>query len=172
MPPLSCLWFPWRSASSARRSGSRAAGRTTAEARRAAPGWSFPTEGSRNRSERRIFPCMWSLEQRGRVRYISNWKWSGNVLLCDAERWKQKDEGTHRFKGHGQPADFASVHPHRCVGQLPREQVGFRERVTLRMEQRQNRWQFVPWREQRADVLQPFILYLWIFIWIFYTGRS
>lgn len=56
---------------------------------------------------------------------------------------KLKDEGTYGLKGHGQPADLASVHPHRSVGELPREQVWFRERVTLRMEQRQNRRQFI-----------------------------
>lgn len=49
---------------------------------------------------------------------------------------KLEDEGTYRLKGHGQPADLASVHSHCSVGELPREQVGFGERVTLRMEQR------------------------------------
>ena len=62
---------------------------------------------------------------------------------------KLKDEGTYRLKGHGQPADLASVHSHRAVGELPGEQVGLRERVTLRMEQRQNRRQFITWREQK-----------------------
>lgn len=51
--------------------------------------------------------------------------------------------GPYRLKSHGQPADLASVRSHRSVGELPREQVGFREGVTLRMEQRQNRRQLV-----------------------------
>ena len=56
---------------------------------------------------------------------------------------KLEDEGTYRLKSHRQPADFASVHSHRSVRELPREQVGYRERVTVRMEQRQNRRQLV-----------------------------
>lgn len=82
---------------------------------------------------------MWSWQRRGRAL-------GGEVEMCCSvmqEDEKQKDEGTYRLKGHGKPADFASVHSHRSVGELPREQVGFRERMTLRMEQRQNRRQFV-----------------------------
>lgn len=48
------------------------------------------------------------------------------------------DEETYRFEGHGQPADLPSMHSHRSMGQLPWEQVGFRERVALRMKKRQN----------------------------------
>ena len=63
-PPLTCLWFPWRSASSAHRSGNLAAGQMTAGGWRVAPGWSSPTGGSQSRSERRIFPCTWSWERK------------------------------------------------------------------------------------------------------------
>ena len=52
---------------------------------------------------------------------------------------KLRDEVTYRFKGHRQPADLSSMHSHCSMRELAREQVGFRERVTLRMEQRQNR---------------------------------
>lgn len=56
-----------------------------------------------------------------------------------SEHEKLRDEATYRFKGHGQPADLSSVHSHRSMRELAREQVGFRKRATLRMEQRQNR---------------------------------
>lgn len=52
-------------------------------------------------------------------------------------------KATHRLEGHGQPADLSPVYSHRSVGKLSREQVGFRERVTVRVEQRQNRRQFI-----------------------------
>lgn len=80
---------------------------------------------------------MWSWERKGRA--LS----SQTCSYLRREDKKLEDEGTYRLKGHGKPADLASVHSHRSMGELPREQVGFRERVTLRMEQRQNRRQLV-----------------------------
>lgn len=52
-------------------------------------------------------------------------------------------KATYRLKGHGQPADLSPVYSHRSMRKLSREQVGFRERVTVRMEQRQNGRQFI-----------------------------
>lgn len=84
---------------------------------------------------------MWSWERRGRALDTG----SEVEMRCSVtqEDEKLKDEGTYRLKGHGEPADLASVHSHRSVGELPREQVRFRERVTLGVEQRQNRRQFI-----------------------------
>ena len=91
---LTCLWFPWRSASSARRSGSPAAGRRTAGGRRAAPGWSSPTGGSQSRSERRISLCMWSCGERG-GRVLDTATAESDAEMCCTvvpgdESWKMK----------------------------------------------------------------------------------
>lgn len=54
------------------------------------------------------------------------------------------------------------MHSHRSVGELPREQVGFRERVTLRVEERQNGGQFVSWKEPKKE--QTFYILLFSFL--------
>lgn len=70
---------------------------------------------------------MWSWEKRGRA--LGTARTESEAEKCCSvmqEDENLKEEGTYRLKGHGQPADLASMHSHRSMGELPREQVWFR----------------------------------------------
>lgn len=76
---------------------------------------------------------MWSLEMTSQALVCA---WMGQLLKHVEDKLGGKS--SHRFKGHGEPADLPSVHSHRSMGELAGEQVGFRQRVALGMKQRQN----------------------------------
>lgn len=79
---------------------------------------------------------MWSWEERGKGLGALPAEMCCSLIQEHEKLW---DEASYRFKGHREPADLSAVHSHCSMRELPREQVGFREGATLRMEQRQNR---------------------------------
>lgn len=71
----------------------------------------------------------------------------------DARETRSGPKATHGLKSHGQPADLSSVDASGTVRELTREQVWFRERTTLGMEQGQNRREFLTWGTCRRKLL-------------------
>ena len=62
-------------------------------------------------------------------------------VLCTKRR-------TDRLEGHGEPEHLAVTHAHGAVGQLAGQQVGLREGLALRVQERQDGGQLVTWKRE------------------------